>query len=449
MFRNRPSVAHQLFNAINDDDLPRLQNLLGEDPALLLVTDLSAPQLEQEIVGANDFPVGKFPRVGHNNTLLNFALLLDRMEIACELVQRHIQHNQQEIFYQVNHENSFPLYMAYNLQCEYSVKYQQRRIVVTKVYTVEEKAIREQQALQLANVLLSNIHNHPDKALVQLSLVLGTLPGVIVIPQIAISYLRTWLQKFGNNDPQQIDVETTAAIGNYLILLQMKSYNIEASTQEVETLIKRIQDNPGWDAPHSKEEAVEQIKAQLKLAVDMDFLSTYRIKIIINYIKLMQGDVVLNALLTTTLSQPYVDCSNQDISSEASSQPDAEVESNEVVEVESADEYELLVNSPLIFQLVYPSCQDNFVEEYRGVHADYRAAIMLLSPPVIHLRNAAGFAVSEYLEDMPEIEEDILLINDAEQDFLSRVKKSNHRIRRIKSSQKRVGKAYANIKSTA
>jgi hypothetical protein len=379
MFSGGLSIAHSLFKAINDDNLPELINLLGDDPDLLLFTCNTVPDLENDLIGARDIPCGKYPRVGTDNTLLNFALLLDRVEIALELVNRHIRHNQQMLFVRVtgdehNYPYYYPLVMAYAMQCEFSVKYEQRQIVVTKFYTLAEKTAREEIAVQMVTLLLNNISQYPE-AHNQLRSTLRMPLRRNVIPGVAIQYLRTWCQTY-KSDPL-IDVDVSAGIGNYLMLLHTKTkiINHAEAKAELESMIQNIHDAPQWDSPRRKDETIAQTRARFKFGADLEFQTRFRFQDIIIFIELLRADADLNEQLNQALCNPYI----------------------------AFDDRNLFIDAPsstgpmLIFQLIYCAHRDNFAEDFRGVHNDLQKALMLLSSPLQDLTNAQGTKLSKYL----------------------------------------------------
>ena len=153
-FNTEASQGLDAFIAINESNLPKLQKLIEANPKLLTITDHCNPKLDTLLGGYWAIFEGQYGRY-EKNTLLNFALSMERLDIAVYLIEMIIQHNFLDILTQENDHRISPIEMLYMVNGKCSQYYDSKgELKTARVLSDEERKQCKVLALQLLDLLL-------------------------------------------------------------------------------------------------------------------------------------------------------------------------------------------------------------------------------------------------------------------------------------------------------
>jgi hypothetical protein len=161
------SKMKALFMAVNANDLPKFKALL-QDPSLnLALTDHCDGELETLLGGHWSAGEGEYGRY-ENNTLLNFALSMERVDFAEELIRIHKFSGKDIGLSQANEAGFAPLGMTAMIGGEYLLYYNnQHQLVNLKAYTKSEKKEAESKTRSILAYLNRNTDTN-DKTFIEI-----------------------------------------------------------------------------------------------------------------------------------------------------------------------------------------------------------------------------------------------------------------------------------------
>ena len=191
MFSFGESKGRSLFLAINDNNLDKVKKLLDDYPHLLTITDHCDPELEKDLGGTWSMPQFSFGRY-EANTPLNFALSMERVDIAQEILQRLRQAKHISSIEQANEAGFTPISMLYLIHGEYLLKYQRGQLVLLQRFSVTERVARQVRVQQLATELMQSVSQ--DHLAHHLSSILMRDYRLLPLPNVTLRYLEKFLQ---------------------------------------------------------------------------------------------------------------------------------------------------------------------------------------------------------------------------------------------------------------
>jgi hypothetical protein len=297
-----------LFLAINDNNLDKFKNIIADLTVDLSMTDHAYPELEEIFGGKWEIYAGLYGRY-ENNTLLNLALSMERVDFVEELLKINHETGRDIGITRKNGAGISPISMALMINGEYLEKYDKsHNLVFMKGLSGKEKNSVMKKAKNILIALLEGTEKH-DKTGVPSPAILKKNYRTPAQPQIIVELLRFFKTKYGESDKN-----LNANIGIF-IQQYFEDSDVTETIKKLNEAVREVKKMKEEEFKHSrynKSDSIKKFEKELseykkKLPFAADKLD--RLK---EFIILMQQDDFLNLRLKEKLINPQYEINDID-----------------------------------------------------------------------------------------------------------------------------------------
>ncbi|MDR3477967.1 MAG: hypothetical protein P4M14_08045 [Gammaproteobacteria bacterium] len=365
-----------LFMAINANDFSKFKELLQDPQIDLTITDNCDAELETLLGG--DWSIGEGMYGRHeNNTLLNFALSMERVDFAEELIRIHKFTGKDIGLSQANDAGFTPLAMTMMINGEYLLHYNKKhQLANLKVYTDSEKKAVASKSRRILAYLSRNTATDANT----FAAILSRAYRMMLMPILQMDLLN-YAKPFAENNPFLKNVMLLsvmlsleyAGMKNFIAeeitglrdeLKQIEALDINAQPVEIRDHIKST-------IPTYKEQIKEK---EALLPTVRDYLDKTT-----ELVLLLQGDAAFKALLAEAMTKPR-------LSREFFSLIYGPVKS-QLARGVVADIFDKGDASPNIFHLTEIFLNNPDDPEKQKA---FKLLTLLIDPPMLNLKNTKG-----------------------------------------------------------
>lgn len=185
--RSINETGYQLFKAVLNNDLKYVKDTLNSEPELVNLTDHCDYRLERELGGEWSVGRGSFGRY-EDNTLFNFALSMERTEIALEILEKSAFMSDPN---QKNDKGISPLEMIHMIHGEFLLTYKRGELDLLKILSDKEQSQAAKHVIELINTFLKVLRKYNKPGEIQTDLQRAIYQGLRLnaLPEVSLYYI--------------------------------------------------------------------------------------------------------------------------------------------------------------------------------------------------------------------------------------------------------------------